>query len=94
MFKKLFVGGLSWDTTERSLRAAFEAFGPVEGVEVIRLPGSGRSRGYGFVSLSEPAHAAAACRALNGGQIDGRTVRVDPAQEEYRSVGHDRMGRL
>ena len=86
MSKKLFIGGLSGDTTEGSLRAAFEPFGQVEDAQVIVHAESGRSRGFGFVSLTDPAAALAARSAMNGGLIDGRTVRVDAAQEPYHAV--------
>jgi len=87
MSKKLFVGGLSWDTTDQSLRAAFERFGPVSEAKVITDRDSGRSRGFGFVTFDEAEHADAAIAELNGAEIDGRPVRVDEAQAKQRGGG-------
>lgn len=80
MSKKLFVGGLSWDTSDESLRAAFEQFGPVIEAKVILDRDTGRSRGFGFVTMEAPADADNAMGALDGAEIDGRRVRVNEAQ--------------
>ena len=60
MGSKLFVGSLSWNTTDDSLKAAFEAHGPVREARVIMDRDTGRSRGFGFVTFEEEAHAKAA----------------------------------
>ncbi len=93
MSKKLFVGGLSWDTSDQSLRAAFERFGPVSEAKVITDRDSGRSRGFGFVTFDEAEHADAAMAELNGAEIDGRAVRVDEAQAKQRGGGGGRRDR-
>ena len=85
MSKKLFVGGLSWDTTDESLHAAFAAFGPVTEAKVIRDRDTGRSRGFGFVTMEEGAEEAMA--SLDGQPLDGRNVRVNEAQERSRGGG-------
>ena len=81
MSKKLFVGGLSWGTDDNSLRQAFETHGEVTEAKVILDRDSGRSRGFGFVTFTDPAGADAAIQALDGADLDGRTIRVNEAQE-------------
>jgi cold-inducible RNA-binding protein len=80
MANKLFVGGLSWDTTDASLREAFERFGEVTEAKVVMDRETGRSRGFGFVSFAQPTDAEAAM-AMDNQAIDGRTVRVNAAQD-------------
>ncbi len=80
MSKKLFVGGLSWDTTDASLQSAFENFGPVAEAKVITDRDTGRSRGFGFVTYTEGSDAEAAISSLDGSDLDGRTIRVNEAQ--------------
>ncbi len=80
MGKKLFVGGLSWNTDDASLRDAFERFGQVEEAKVITDRDSGRSRGFGFVTYLDDAPAGEARTAMDGTELDGRTIKVDEAQ--------------
>jgi cold-inducible RNA-binding protein len=87
MGKKLFVGGLAWATTDESLRAAFARFGEVTESKVVMDRETGRSRGFGFVSFTNDADAAAAAEAMNGREIDGRSVRVNPAEEKPAGGG-------
>jgi RNA recognition motif-containing protein len=91
MKNKLFMGGLSWGTTEATLRAAAEAYGQVEDVKVITDRDTGRSKGFGFVTFSTD-EAAAKCKAeMDGQMLDGRAVKVDyPREREER--GGDRGG--
>lgn len=84
MSQKLFVGGLSWDTNDESLRAAFEAFGHVEEAKVIADRETGRSRGFGFVTLSDPAACKTAIAEMDGRELDGRNVRVNEANDRPR----------
>jgi RNA recognition motif-containing protein len=77
---KLFVGGLSWETTGEDLRQAFSKFGNVTEATVIADRGTGRSRGFGFVSYESPAEAAEAAKQMDGAELDGRTLRVNPAE--------------
>jgi RNA recognition motif-containing protein len=77
---KLYVGNLSFDTTEESLRAHFSKHGTVESTRLISDRDTGRPRGFGFVEMSN-ADAARAMQALNGQELDGRTLRVNEAQE-------------
>lgn len=84
MSKKLFVGSLSWDTTDDGLRAAFEQFGEVSEAIVIRDRMSGRSRGFGFVTFEDSDAAERAVAELNNTELDGRPIKVDVAQERNR----------
>lgn len=81
MAKKLFVGGLSWGTTEEGLRAAFESYGPLQEVKIITDRDTGRSRGFGFVTFANDDDATRAMEELNGNALDGRTITVNEAHE-------------
>ena len=81
MGRKLFVGGLSWSTTQDTLREAFESFGEVVEAKVITDRETGRSRGFGFVTFREDAAAGAAMAKLDGTELDGRAIRVSEAHE-------------
>ena len=76
---KLFVGGLSFTTSNDSLRAAFARYGVVESAAVMTDRETGRSRGFGFVEMSTTEEAERALGGLNGANLDGRTIRVDKA---------------
>jgi RNA recognition motif-containing protein len=93
MSKKLFVGGLSWDTSDQSLRQAFEQFGEVTDAKVITDRDTGRSRGFGFVTLANPADADEAIAQMDGQQLDGRSVRVNEAHDKRGGGGGGRGGR-
>lgn len=77
---KLFVGGLSFDTTTGDLRDAFARFGNVVDAAVITDRSTGRSRGFGFVTFEQPAEAAQAIQQMNGAELDGRTLKVNRAE--------------
>lgn len=87
MAKKLFVGGLAWATTDDGLRQAFERFGQVAEAKVIMDRETGRSRGFGFVSFNDDAQGSAAMQEMDGGQLDGRTIKVNEAQERAPRPG-------
>ena len=87
MSKKLFVGSLSWDTNDEGLNAAFSPFGEISEAIVISDRYTGRSRGFGFVTFNDDEAADKAVEALNGTELDGRTIRVDVAQAKERSGG-------
>ena len=87
MSKKLFVGSLSWDTNDEGLRNAFNAHGEVSEAVVISDRDTGRSRGFGFVTFDDDESADKAVSALNGTDLDGRTIKVDVAQAKQRSGG-------
>ena len=82
MSKKLFVGGLAWATTSESLRKAFEVYGDVAEAKVITDRETGRSRGFGFVTMTNAAIAA-----MDGKELDGRAVRVNEASPSNKSGG-------
>ena len=84
MSKKLFVGGLSWDTNDASLRQAFETFGAVTEAKVITDRETGRSRGFGFVTFEDAAAGSEAISKMDGTSLDGRTVRVNEAEDKPR----------
>ena len=87
MSKKLFVGSLSWDTNDEGLRNAFSAHGEISEAIVISDRDTGRSRGFGFVTFDDDDAADKAVAALNGTELDGRTIKVDVAQAKQRSGG-------
>jgi RNA recognition motif-containing protein len=87
MSKKLFVGSLSWDTTDDGLREAFSPFGEISEAVVINDRYTGRSRGFGFVTFNDDEAADKAIESLNGSELDGRTIRVDVAHAKERSGG-------
>lgn len=79
MGKNLYVGNLSFDTTEEGLRGHFEQFGTVNSARIITDRETGRSRGFGFVEMDAEA-ANAAIQALDGADLDGRTLKVNEAK--------------
>ena len=81
MSKKLFVGGLSWNTDDALLRQSFERFGAVTDARVILDRETGRSRGFGFVTFDDSEAAMEAVSAMDGTNLDGRSIRVNEAQE-------------
>ncbi|MBU6160464.1 MAG: RNA-binding protein [Myxococcales bacterium] len=87
MSSKLFVGGLSWGTRDEALRAAFGPFGEVTDARVVTDRETGRSRGFGFVTYNSPQEAEAARAGMDGAELDGRTLRVDLAQDKAGGGG-------
>lgn len=87
MSKKLFIGGLSWDTTDDSLNTAFSAFGEVTEAKVITDRDTGRSRGFGFVTFTDAEAASTAISEMDGATLDGRTIKVNEAQDRRRGGG-------
>ena len=81
MSNKLFVGGLSWGTNDQTLSSAFDAYGEVTDAKVITDRETGRSRGFGFVTFADANDARAAMQAMDGANLDGRTIRVNEANE-------------
>jgi len=86
----IYVGNLSYNTTEAGLREAFEQYGRVDSARIIMDKYTNQSRGFGFVEMGNDAEARAAIDGLNGGQLDGRTLRVNEARprEDRRPAGH------
>jgi RNA recognition motif-containing protein len=91
MNNKLYVGNLSFNTTENSLEDAFAAHGTVLETNLVMDRETGRARGFGFVTMSTPEEAQNAITALNGTFIDGRALTVNVAKpREERSGGGSR----
>ncbi|MDR1149502.1 MAG: RNA-binding protein [Spirochaetaceae bacterium] len=84
MGNKLYVGNLSYHTTEDGLRNYFSNFGNVTSVKVIFDRESGNSKGFGFVEMSNDAEADAAIEGTNGKDLDGRQIRVNIAMDKPR----------
>src|SRR5437016_10285663 len=80
MSKKLFVGNLSFQTTEGDVRGAFEQCGVVESVSIITDRDTGRSKGFGFVVMELEEGADKAIATLNGSQLNGRALTVNEAR--------------
>ena len=88
MGKKLFVGNLAFSTTSSDLESLFAAAGTVESATVVNDRESGRSRGFGFVEMSNSNEATKAIQELNGRDVGGRQINVSEARErEPRSGG-------
>src|ERR1700757_1416541 len=88
MSTKLYVGNLSYNTTENQLRDLFSAHGTVVNVDLIMDKFSGRPRGFGFITMETKEAAEAAVQAMNGKNVDGRDLTVNEARpREERSGG-------
>ena len=87
MSKKLYVGNLSFSSTEGDIRAAFESHGSVDSVSLITDRETGRSRGFAFVEMDDASAADDAMRALDGSDLGGRTLKVNEAKERERGGG-------
>src|SRR5438046_280453 len=93
MSAKLYVGGLPYAVTEQQLQDLFAAHGTVVSAKVITDKYTGQSRGFGFVEMSTSEEAKKAISALNGTQLDGRSLTVNEAKpQESRSGGGSRFG--
>lgn len=92
--KNIFVGNLSFNTSEEELRQLFEPFGQVERVSILTDRDTGRSRGFGFVEMANNEEGEKAISALNGAQSGGRTLNVNEARPkaEFRGGGGGRGG--
>jgi cold-inducible RNA-binding protein len=91
--KKLYVGNLTYNTSDSDLQRLFEAFGTVASAQVISDRDTGRSKGFGFVEMSSDQEAQAAINGLNGKEIDGRALTVNEARpREDRGGGGGRGG--
>jgi RNA recognition motif-containing protein len=91
--KKIYVGNLSWGTTDRDLETLFSAHGDVRSATVITDRDTGRSRGFGFVEMEDQA-ANEAINALNDKEVDGRRLKVNEAKDRpAKDRGGDRGGR-
>ena len=85
--KNIFVGNLSFNTSEDELRQAFEAYGQVDRVSILTDRDTGRSRGFGFVEMASDEDGDKAIAALNGKQVGGRTINVNEARAKTERAG-------
>lgn len=83
----IFVGNLSFRTTQDDLMAAFSAYGNVERINIITDRDSGQSRGFAFVEMTEPQEAQNAINGLNGAELDGRNLNVNEARPKPAGGG-------
>ena len=83
----IYIGNLSYEVTEEDLQQAFEAFGQVESVDIIKDKFSGRSKGFGFVEMPDKANAQSAINELNGKELKGRSLNVNEARPRTESRG-------
>ncbi len=93
MGKKLYVGNLSYGVTDSQLEQLFAAHGAVQSAQVIMDRDTGRSKGFGFVEMSNAAEAEAAISALNGVEKDGRPITVNEARPKAEGGGGGGGGR-
>jgi RNA recognition motif-containing protein len=92
MSTKLFVGNLSFNTTENDIQAAFAAHGTVVEANLMMDRMTGRSRGFAFVTMSTPEEAQKAIEAMNGAQLDNRALTVNIARPKEERPRGDRPG--
>ncbi|MBM3212246.1 RNA-binding protein [Candidatus Poribacteria bacterium] len=92
MSKKLYIGNLSFNTTDEELKGAFSEFGEVVSASVVKDRISGRSRGFGFVEFADEESAQKAKEAMNGKPLKGRDLKVDEAKDQKQDRGFDRGG--
>jgi len=85
--KNIFVGNLDFAATESSVRSLFEPFGNVERVSLVTDRETGRSRGFAFVEMTDPAQADQAIAALNGSNLDGRALNINEARPKSEGGG-------
>jgi len=91
--KKLYVGNLSYDTSDSKLQELFEEYGAVQSAQVIMDRETGRSKGFGFVEMGSDDEARAAINALNGKEVGGRALTVNEARpREERGGGRSGGG--
>jgi RNA recognition motif-containing protein len=99
MAKKIYVGNLSFQTTDTDLNQMFSEVGQVESVQIITDRDTGRSKGFGFVEMSDDAAAAKAIERFNGKEVNGRALTVNEARPKESGSrgsgggGRDRGGR-
>jgi RNA recognition motif-containing protein len=90
---RLFVGNLSFNTTENDLQDSFERFGTVADVKIMMDHGTGRSRGFGFITMGSAAEGEAAISGLEAQEMDGRKITVNEARpREDRGAGQHTSG--
>jgi cold-inducible RNA-binding protein len=91
--KNIFVGNLSFNTSEDELRQIFEPYGQVERVSILTDRDTGRSRGFGFVEMANDEEGEKAIAGLNGSQVGGRTINVNEARPKAERASGGGGGR-
>jgi RNA recognition motif-containing protein len=92
MAKKLYVGNLSYNTTEDGLRNHFSSFGSVASVKIIFDRETGNSKGFGFIEMGSDEEATAAIAGTNGREFEGRQLRVNEAMDTVDKPRRERGG--
>lgn len=87
MGSKLYIGNLSFDTTDQELEQSFSEFGEIVSATVVRDRDTDRSRGFGFVEFANQADAQKAKEAMDGKEVNGRALKVDEAREPKSRSG-------
>ena|SRR5579884_1260438 len=90
--KNIFVGNLSFGTTEDSLRSLFQSYGAVDRVNIVTDRDSGQPRGFAFIEMSVDGEGENAINALNGSDLDGRSLNVNEARPKGSSGGGGNRG--
>src|SRR6185503_17867315 len=85
--KNIFVGNLSFQTSEQEIRSLFEAHGAVDRVNIVTDRESGQPRGFGFVEMTNDAEGNRAISSINGRDVDGRALNVNEAKPKSESAG-------
>ena len=85
--KNIFVGNLDFSATEDSIRSLFQPYGAIERVSVATDRDTGRSRGFAFVEMTDPAEADRAIEALNGTELGGRSLNINEARPKTNGGG-------
>jgi RNA recognition motif-containing protein len=88
----IYVGNLSYDATDETIREAFESFGQVTSARVIKDKYNGQSRGFGFVEMSVQSQAQTAIKSLNGKELLGKQMNVNEARPSTNQGGSGRQG--
>ena len=87
--KNIFVGNLSFGTTENTVRSLFESYGSVDRVNIVTDRETGQARGFAFVEMPSDTEGNAAINGLNGRDVDGRTLNVNEARPKAERSGGD-----
>ena len=90
--KNIFVGNLSFNSSEQDIRSLFEAYGTVDRVNIVTDRETGQPRGFGFVEMSNDAEGDRAIAAVNGHEIGGRALNVNEARPKGEGAGGNRGG--
>lgn len=90
MSKKIYVGNLSWNTSDNDLHNHFAQYGEVISTRIITDRDTNRSKGFGFIEMEDDSAAEAAISALNGSDLDGRNIRVNEAENRDDRRGNNR----